>query len=92
MNEIRKSVVSTKPEGLIWTNCEQLLGEDEHDLVEKIGNLRRALTATFCYTAAFRLLRRSSNTGWSTNTASTSVLSRSARGSPSSPAGQISSL
>jgi dihydrofolate reductase len=43
MNEIGKIVVSTKPEELTWTNCEQLLGEDEDDLVEKVKKLKQSI-------------------------------------------------
>ena len=40
MNEMRKIVVSTKPEDLQWTNCEQLLVTSDHDLVQRFTELK----------------------------------------------------
>jgi len=40
MNEINKIVISTKPEDLQWTNCEQLLVTGELDLVRRITELK----------------------------------------------------
>src|SRR5262249_48234272 len=41
MNNMHKLVVSTKPEELTWSNCEQLLVTGDEDLVEQIGALKR---------------------------------------------------
>jgi dihydrofolate reductase len=40
MNDMRKIVVSTKPDELTWINCEQLLVRDADDLVEQIRALK----------------------------------------------------
>src|SRR5262245_39357111 len=40
MNEMHKIVVSTQPEDLTWTNCEQLLVSGDADLVEQVGALK----------------------------------------------------
>jgi len=40
MNDLHKIVVSTKPEDLQWTNCEQLLVTGEHDLVQRFVELK----------------------------------------------------
>jgi dihydrofolate reductase len=40
MNDMRKLVVSTKPEELAWSNAEQLLVTDEDDLVAQIQALK----------------------------------------------------
>jgi len=40
MNEMRKIVISTKPEELAWDNCEQLLVRDDEDLAGKIQEVK----------------------------------------------------
>jgi dihydrofolate reductase len=40
MNEMRKIVISTKPEELTWDNCEQLLVRDDDDLAGKIQEVK----------------------------------------------------
>jgi len=40
MNDMHKIVVSTKREDLQWTNCEQLLVTGDHDLVQRIAELK----------------------------------------------------
>src|SRR5262249_26477865 len=40
MNEMHKIVISTKPEDLQWTNCEQLLVSGELDLVQRLMELK----------------------------------------------------
>jgi dihydrofolate reductase len=40
MNEMHKIVVSTQPEDLQWTNCEQLLVSDDGDLVARVTKLK----------------------------------------------------
>jgi dihydrofolate reductase len=40
MNEMRKIVISTKPEELSWDNCEQLLVRDDGDLAGKIQEVK----------------------------------------------------
>jgi dihydrofolate reductase len=40
MNEMKKIVVSTKPEDLQWTNCEQLLVSGDDDLVQQLIELK----------------------------------------------------
>jgi dihydrofolate reductase len=40
MNDMRKIVVSTEPEDLQWTNCEQLLVTGDDDLARKITELK----------------------------------------------------
>jgi len=40
MNDMHKIVVSTKPEDLRWTNCEQLLVTGDHDLVQRFTELK----------------------------------------------------
>jgi dihydrofolate reductase len=40
MNDMHKIVVSTKPEDLQWTNCEQLLVTGDHDLVQRFTQLK----------------------------------------------------
>jgi dihydrofolate reductase len=40
MNDMRKLVISTKPEELAWSNAEQLLVTDEDDLVAQIQALK----------------------------------------------------
>jgi dihydrofolate reductase len=40
MNDMSKIVVSTKPEDLQWTNCEQMLVSSDEDLVHRITELK----------------------------------------------------
>src|SRR5262249_38521584 len=40
MNDMHKIVISTKPEDLHWTNCEQLLVTSDEDLVQRITELK----------------------------------------------------
>jgi dihydrofolate reductase len=40
MNEMRKIVISTRPEELTWDNCEQLLVRDDDDLAGKIQEVK----------------------------------------------------
>jgi len=40
MNDMHKIVVSTKPEDLEWTNCEQLLVTSDDDLVQRVTQLK----------------------------------------------------
>jgi dihydrofolate reductase len=40
MNEMRKIVISTKPEELSWDNCEQLLVRDDDDLAGKVQEMK----------------------------------------------------
>jgi len=40
MNDMHKIVVSTKPEDLSWTNCEQVLIRSEDDLVQRFSELK----------------------------------------------------
>ncbi|HSX05660.1 MAG TPA: dihydrofolate reductase family protein [Candidatus Saccharimonadales bacterium] len=40
MNEMKKLVLSTKEESLTWSNAEQVLGEDEDRLVQKVQQLK----------------------------------------------------
>jgi dihydrofolate reductase len=40
MNDMHKIVVSTKPEDLRWTNCEQLLVTGVRDLVQRVTELK----------------------------------------------------
>src|SRR5262249_29613588 len=40
MNDMHKIVVSTKPEELEWSNCEQLLVSGDDDLVEQVRALK----------------------------------------------------
>ena len=41
MNEMHKIVISTKPEELQWSNCEQLLVSGDLDLVQRLLELKR---------------------------------------------------
>jgi len=40
MNDMHKIVVSTKPEDLQWTNCEQLLVTGDRDLAQRFTDLK----------------------------------------------------